>query len=68
MLEKTKSLIAAYIQDPVRRLGGGYPGGVELRVDSETFKAVVFEFVDAYERHWAIKVDDDSTWARRPCV
>lgn len=41
-------------------------GGV--RVDSETFKAVVFEFVDAYERHWAIKVDDDSTWARRPRV
>ena len=35
------------------------------RVDAETFKAVVFEFVDAYEQHWGIKVDDDSTWLRR---
>lgn len=34
------------------------------RVDAETFKAVVLEFVDAYERHWGIKVDDDSTWLR----
>ena len=35
------------------------------RVDAETFKAVVFEFVDAYEKHWGIKADDESTWVRR---
>ena len=35
------------------------------RVDAETFKAVVLEFVDAYEKHWGIKVDDDSTWLRK---
>lgn len=35
------------------------------RVDAETFKAVVIEFVDAYEKHWGIKVDDDSTWLRK---
>ena len=35
------------------------------RVDAETFKAVVLEFVDAYERHWGIKVDDESTWLRK---
>ncbi|MBR2682513.1 MAG: hypothetical protein IKE22_04510 [Atopobiaceae bacterium] len=34
------------------------------RVDAEVFRAVVLEFVDTYERHWGIKVDDDSTWAR----
>jgi hypothetical protein len=35
------------------------------RVDADTFRSVVLEFVDAYERHWGIKVDDDSTWLRR---
>lgn len=35
------------------------------RVDSETFKAVVLEFVDAYEKQWGIKVDDESTWLRK---
>ncbi len=35
------------------------------RVDAEAFKAVVLEFVDAYEKHWGIKVDDDSTWLRK---
>lgn len=35
------------------------------RVDAETFKAVVLVFVDAYEKHWDIKVDDDSTWLRK---
>ena len=35
------------------------------RVDAETFKAVVLQFVDAYEEHWGIKVDDDSTWLRK---
>lgn len=35
------------------------------RVDAETFKAVVLEFVDAYEKHWGIKVDDESTWMRK---
>lgn len=35
------------------------------RVDAETFKAVVLGFVDAYEKHWGIKVDDDSTWLRK---
>lgn len=35
------------------------------RVDAETFKAVVLEFVGAYEKHWGIKVDDDSTWLRK---
>lgn len=35
------------------------------RVDAETFKTVVLEFVDAYEKHWGIKVDDDSTWLRK---
>ena len=34
-------------------------------VDAETFKTVVLEFVDAYEQHWGIKVDDDSTWLRK---
>lgn len=38
-------------------------GGV--RVDAETFKAVVLGFVDAYEKHWGIKVDDDTTWLRK---
>lgn len=35
------------------------------RVDAETFKSVVLKFVDAYERHWGIKVDDESTWLRK---
>ena len=35
------------------------------RVNAETFRAVVLEFVDAYERHWGIKVDDDNTWVRK---
>ena len=35
------------------------------RVDAETFRTVVLEFVDAYERRWGIKVDDDSTWLRK---
>ena len=35
------------------------------RVDAEKFKTVVLEFVDAYEKHWGIKVDDDSTWLRK---
>lgn len=35
------------------------------RVDAEVFKTVVLEFVDAYEKHWGIKVDDESTWARK---
>ena len=34
-------------------------------VDAETFKSVVLEFADAYEKHWGIKVDDDSTWRRQ---
>lgn len=38
-------------------------GGV--RVDAEVFKTVVLEFVDAYEKHWSIKVDDDRTWLRK---
>ena len=37
-------------------------GGV--RVDAGLFKDVVLAFVDAYEKHWGIKVDDDSTWVR----
>ncbi|WP_248922086.1 hypothetical protein [Olsenella intestinalis] len=35
------------------------------RVEAKTFRAVVLEFVDAYERHWGIKVDDDGTWLRK---
>ncbi|WP_417118840.1 hypothetical protein [Olsenella phocaeensis] len=35
------------------------------RVDAETFKKVVLDFVEAYEQHWGIKVDDDSTWLRK---
>lgn len=35
------------------------------RVDAETFKSVVLEFVDTYEKHWDIKVDEESTWLRR---
>ena len=35
-------------------------------VDAETFKSVVLEFVDAYEKHWSIRVDDESTWLRKP--
>lgn len=31
------------------------------RVDAETFKKTVLEFVEAYEQHWGIKTDDDST-------
>lgn len=38
-------------------------GGV--RVDAEVFKSVVLGFVDTYERHWGIKVDDESTWVRK---
>ena len=34
-------------------------------VDAETFRNVVLEFVNTYEQHWGIKVDDDSTWLRR---
>ena len=32
----------------------------------EVFKAVVLKFVDTYERHWGIKVNDESTWMRMP--
>jgi len=39
-------------------IGGG-------RVAPEIFKAVVFEFADAYEQRWGIKVDDESTWVRK---
>ncbi len=35
------------------------------RIDAETFKSVVLKFVDAYEKHWGINVDDDSTWLRK---
>ena len=35
------------------------------RVYAEAFKTVVLEFVDAYERHWGIKVDDESMWVRK---
>ena len=35
------------------------------RVDAETLRSIVLEFVDTYERHWGIKADDDSTWLRR---
>ena len=38
-------------------------GGV--RVDAEVFKSLVLEFANAYERHWGIKIDDESTWARK---
>lgn len=34
-------------------------------IDAESFKTVVLKFVDAYERHWGIKMDDDSTWLRK---
>ena len=40
------------------------PGGT--RVNAEVFKADVLKFVDTYERHWGIKVNDDSTWMRMP--
>lgn len=35
------------------------------RVDAKVFKNVVLEFVGAYEQHWGIKVDDESTWLRK---
>ncbi len=33
-------------------------------VSATVFKDVVLEFVDAYETHWGIRIDDDSTWTR----
>lgn len=35
------------------------------RIDAETFRAVVREFVHEYERHWGIRVDDETTWLRK---
>ena len=35
------------------------------RVEAETFRTVVLKFADAYEQHWGIKVDDESTWLRK---
>ena len=37
-----------------------------MRVDVGMLKTAFLEFVDAYERRWGIKVDDESTWARNP--
>lgn len=33
-------------------------------VDASTFRTVVLQFVDTYEKHWGIEVDNDSTWMR----
>lgn len=35
------------------------------RVNAKRFQTVVLDFVDAYEKHWGIKVDDESTWLRK---
>lgn len=35
------------------------------RVNAETFESVVLKFVNAYEGHWGIEVDDKSTWLRK---
>ncbi|WP_293835463.1 hypothetical protein [uncultured Parolsenella sp.] len=43
-------------------------GSGDTRVNTEVFKAVVLKFVDTYERHWGIKVNDDSTWMRMPTL